>query len=342
MAAPSVTNTFVANTTASASEVNANFSDIVDGLSSGSTWDVVVSTLTASTSITGTLATAAQANVTSLGTLTALNVSGTTSLDGAVTINDSGADVDFRVEASGVTNALFIEGSTGDIGIGTSPVTGKALTIAGSGENNTPPLSILMSDIGVDTFKWASEAMMSDMDGGEKIVHFFGQAASTRNAGYIGYHWNSSGATTNYVSIGHFGANDLLQIHGDGGLFAPSLGSSATANSDVRYDTSSKEIYYQTSLRKYKDNIRNIGYGLFDILATKFRRFECKTTGGAGFGVVVDEVEHIFPEMITKDENGKDTGFSYTSLIPVLGRAIQEQQAIIEALTARIEALEAK
>ena len=46
MAAPSITNTFTSNTTALASEMNANFTDIIDGLSSGSTWDVVVSTLT--------------------------------------------------------------------------------------------------------------------------------------------------------------------------------------------------------------------------------------------------------------------------------------------------------
>jgi hypothetical protein len=92
MAAPSITNTFTSNTTALASEMNANFADILAGLSSGSTWDVVVSTLT----------------------------TGTASLNGAVTINESGADVDFRVEAFGVANALFVQGSDGAVGIGTA------------------------------------------------------------------------------------------------------------------------------------------------------------------------------------------------------------------------------
>jgi hypothetical protein len=41
-------------------------------------------------------------------------------LDGAVVINESGADVDFRVESDTVTNALFVEGSSGNVGIGTS------------------------------------------------------------------------------------------------------------------------------------------------------------------------------------------------------------------------------
>ena len=44
--------------------------------------------------------------------------------DGAVTINDTGADVDFRVEGSGEANALFVQGSDGNVGIGTNTPTG--------------------------------------------------------------------------------------------------------------------------------------------------------------------------------------------------------------------------
>jgi len=41
-------------------------------------------------------------------------------LDGAVTINEAGADVDFRVEGSGEANALFVDGANGNVGIGTT------------------------------------------------------------------------------------------------------------------------------------------------------------------------------------------------------------------------------
>jgi len=50
------------------------------------------------------------------GTLTA----GTTSLDGAVTINESSADVDFRVESNGNANMLFVDAGNDRIGIGTN------------------------------------------------------------------------------------------------------------------------------------------------------------------------------------------------------------------------------
>lgn len=49
-----------------------------------------------------------------------LNVAGSSSLDGAVVVNETGADVDFRVESDTNANALFVQGSNGAVGIGTS------------------------------------------------------------------------------------------------------------------------------------------------------------------------------------------------------------------------------
>ena len=39
-------------------------------------------------------------------------------LDGAVTINESSADKDFRVESNGQANMLFVDGGNDKIGIG--------------------------------------------------------------------------------------------------------------------------------------------------------------------------------------------------------------------------------
>ena len=55
------------------------------------------------------------------------------SLDGAVTINDSSADVDFRVESNGNANMLFVNGGTDKIGIG---VTDPDATLDVSGGEN--------------------------------------------------------------------------------------------------------------------------------------------------------------------------------------------------------------
>jgi len=61
-----------------------------------------------------TVTQAAQSAITSLGTLTGLSV------DGAVTVNESGADVDFRVESDSNTHALFVDASTNRIGMNQS------------------------------------------------------------------------------------------------------------------------------------------------------------------------------------------------------------------------------
>jgi len=47
-------------------------------------------------------------------------VSDGASLDGAVVINESGADVDFRIESDTNANAFFLDGANGRVGIGTS------------------------------------------------------------------------------------------------------------------------------------------------------------------------------------------------------------------------------
>jgi len=62
----------------------------------------------------------------------------TTDLDGAITINESGADVDFRVESDTNTHAFFIQGSDGKIGIGESTPTTHQLCFgedSGSGDS---------------------------------------------------------------------------------------------------------------------------------------------------------------------------------------------------------------
>ena len=60
--------------------------------------------------------------------------------DGAVTINDTGADVDFRVEGSGEANALFVQGSDGNVGIGIGAPTSMLHIESTLGNSSPPPM----------------------------------------------------------------------------------------------------------------------------------------------------------------------------------------------------------
>ena len=93
-----------------------------------------------------------------------LTTSGGASLDGAVTINETGADVDFRVEGSGEANALFVQGSDGYLGLGTDeparPLHIKQLNTWAQVrlERHTNNAGIAIIGAGDDEFKVADSA----------------------------------------------------------------------------------------------------------------------------------------------------------------------------------------
>ena len=55
---------------------------------------------------------------------------------------------------------------------------------------------------------------------------------------------------------------------------------------------------------------------------------------------IAQELQDVIPEVVSGDPE-KQLGVDYGSLVAIAFKAIQEQQETIEALTARIEALEA-
>lgn len=98
---------------------------------------------------------------------------------------------------------------------------------------------------------------------------------------------------------------------------------------------------------RLKTNVREIKYGLETVLQTQPRTFERIDVDGTYIGFVAQELQTVIPEVVSGDPE-KQLGIDYGSLVAVAFKAIQEQQTIIEsqqsqidALTARIEALEA-
>ena len=103
----------------------------------------------------------------------------------------------------------------------------------------------------------------------------------------------------------------------------------------------------QLSDEREKKNIIDVPHGISTVMNLKPRQFDWKDGEQADgvFGFIAQEVETVLPSLIgeyKKDEGVTRKSLSQVELIPVLTKAIQEQQALIEALTARVEALEAK
>jgi hypothetical protein len=98
-----------------------------------------------------------------------------------------------------------------------------------------------------------------------------------------------------------------------------------------------------------KENIRELDTGLAAIMALQPRRFDWKNGDGQNLaGFVAQEVEQVLPDLVSEyvydvDNNGTKTmkkSLKMGDILPTLVKAMQEQQAIIEALEARISALE--
>jgi hypothetical protein len=90
---------------------------------------------------------------------------------------------------------------------------------------------------------------------------------------------------------------------------------------------------------RLKTNIREIQYGLDAVLAAQPRHYERVDVEGTYIGFVAQELQQIVPEVVSGDPE-KQLGVDYGSLVAVAFKAIQEQQALITALTTRITALE--
>jgi hypothetical protein len=98
---------------------------------------------------------------------------------------------------------------------------------------------------------------------------------------------------------------------------------------------------------RYKENVRDLDAGLAKVMALKPRLYDWKEGKGADIknarGFIAQEFETVFPDLIDEWKDPAPEGEEpYKSvrqdLIPVLVKAIQEQQAIIESLKSRLDA----
>jgi hypothetical protein len=99
----------------------------------------------------------------------------------------------------------------------------------------------------------------------------------------------------------------------------------------------------QSSDVRLKSNIQPLQYGLQTVLAMKPVSYKIKTNlQNTELGFLAQDMEKLVPEVVVSPEDDGMKAMKYSSLLPVLVQAIQDQQKIIEGLEKRIQQLEKK
>ena len=110
----------------------------------------------------------------------------------------------------------------------------------------------------------------------------------------------------------------------------------------------SSTSYNTSSDYRLKENFAPMTGALAKVAALKPCTYTWKETGENSQGFIAHELAEVVPECVTgekdavnEDGTPKYQGIDTSFLVATLTAAIQEQQAIIESLTARVSALEA-
>ena len=264
---------------------------------------------------------------------------------GNVGINttDIGANLSVRGDAStGVINVLDVgnnqnAATTGDgarIRLHCTPDENRGVAIGNLSEANFAVNNSMV--FYTSTASTLSEKMRLDSSGNLLI----GSSSSSA----------TSGEGSKFVSNGR-----LFQVSSYSTSAQESLAMYSTGVSAYRFYVDWGGTVHATSTsisaisdQRLKENIRDLDAGLDEVLALKPRKFDWKEGKGANTkdarGFIAQEFEEVFPDLIDEWKDPAPEGEEpYKSvrqdLIPVLVKAIQEQQAQIEALQSEINLL---
>jgi hypothetical protein len=107
--------------------------------------------------------------------------------------------------------------------------------------------------------------------------------------------------------------------------------------------TNTNNSYGAISDVSLKENIVDANPKLDDLMQVKIRNYNLKSDENQTkqLGVVAQELESVFPAIVETDCEGIKS-VKYSVFVPILIKAMQEQQALITNLTARLELLEGK
>ncbi len=267
-----------------------------------------------------------------------------TASSGSVSLEPANTASNYTLTVPAQTGTVVATDSSGNVGIGTSSPATK-LDVNGSvrlpdgyevgfGSANSTYW------LGDSTNNWHrfytnnSERMRIDSSG-NLIINNTAQFGSGRVS--VRYVPGVSTGVSFLPTTDSSGPTPLIFLNATGSA----VGSVTTTGSGTAYNTSSDY--------RLKENIAPMTGALDKVSALKPCTYTWKSTGEESQGFIAHELAEVVPECVTGEKDAVDAegnpvyqGIDTSFLVATLTAAIQEQQAIINDLKARIETLEAK
>ena len=106
--------------------------------------------------------------------------------------------------------------SSGNVGIGTDNPAYK-LDISGTSNDLTPLIRGTVSNTPSGGFNWATEFIAANLADDKRLTHIWGKARTTYGMAHVSYLPKST-ASESYLALGLWGANDILNVLGNGNV----------------------------------------------------------------------------------------------------------------------------
>jgi hypothetical protein len=227
------------------------------------------------------------------------------------------------------------------------------LNITGERNTATGTLALYSNTAGTDNTATGSVALYENTTG-------YGNAATGAGALY----YNDTGIYNTATGVNALLANTTgtyntaigyaADVASEDLTNATAIGSGASVSESnkIRLGDSNVVViegqvaFSASSDRRLKKDITNTKYGLQTILKLVPVDYKLKLNDLSQVGFIAQDLRPLVPEAVTGFEGdldkGETMGVTYTTLIPVLTKAIQEQQALIKQLQKDMEILKQK
>jgi hypothetical protein len=209
----------------------------------------------------------------------------------------------------GGTERLTIDLSTGNVGIGTT----------------APSFPLTIFKNGTSYYGKYPQLMVNGNN------QTGGGIAISDDGGF--FDWNDGWVTYESLCCGGLKVNSTLAVTGNVGIGTTAPGYKLEVVGSVGADA-----YYYRSDIKLKENVSEIKDALEKILKLQGINFTWKGSGEKSIGLIAQDVEKIFPELVKTDNSGMKS-IDYGRLTAILIEGIKEQQKEINLLKQEIENL---